>query len=160
MRAVIQRVRSASVTVGGEAVSSIGRGLCVLVGLHRDDGQDQLEYIVRKLVNLRLFEDPESGKRWSKSVKDLDLEILCVSQFTLYHQLKGNKPDYRFAMGGDESKAFYARFMATLRTSYKEDKVHDGLFGAMMDVSLVNDGPVTLQIESEPKSLDDETAGD
>lgn len=87
MKAVIQRVVSGSVRVEGDVVSSIGRGIVALVGIHRDDTKADLDYIVRKLVNLRLWED-EGGRRWAKSAKDLDLEILCVSQFTLYHVMK------------------------------------------------------------------------
>ena len=87
MKAVIQRVVSGSVRVEGDVVSSIGRGIVALVGIHRDDTRADLDYIVRKLVNLRLWED-EGGRRWAKSAKDLDLEILCVSQFTLYHVMK------------------------------------------------------------------------
>ena len=74
-----------------------GRGLCILVGIHRDDTRKELDYMVRKILNLRLFEDPdpkEGSKRWNKSAKDLKLELLCISQFTLYHTLKGNKPDF------------------------------------------------------------------
>ena len=87
MKAVIQRVVSGSVSVSGEVVSSIGRGIVALIGIHRDDTKADLDYIVRKLVSLRLWED-EGGRRWAKSAKDLDLEILCVSQFTLYHVMK------------------------------------------------------------------------
>ena len=87
MKAVIQRVVSGSVSVDGAVVSSIGRGIVALVGIHRDDTKADLDYIVRKLVSLRLWED-EGGRRWAKSAKDLDLEILCVSQFTLYHVMK------------------------------------------------------------------------
>ena len=87
MKAVIQRVVSGSVCVDGNLVSSIGKGIVALVGIHRDDTKADLDYIVRKLVTLRLWED-EGGRRWAKSAKDLDLEILCVSQFTLYHVMK------------------------------------------------------------------------
>ena len=87
MKAVIQRVVSGSVSVDGNMVSNIGKGIVALVGIHRDDTKADLDYIVRKLVTLRLWED-ESGRRWAKSAKDLDLEILCVSQFTLYHVMK------------------------------------------------------------------------
>ena len=88
MKAIIQRVTSANVKVDGEIVSKIGKGLCVLVGIHRDDTKKELEYIAKKILSLRLFDDPTTGKRWDKSVKDLNLEVLCVSQFTLYHILK------------------------------------------------------------------------
>ena len=93
MKAVIQRVQSASVSVDGNVIASIGRGICVLIGIHVKDTPKERETIVRKILNLRIFDD-EKNKRWSKSVKDLNLEILCVSQFTLYHIMKGNKPDF------------------------------------------------------------------
>ncbi|XP_037517755.1 D-aminoacyl-tRNA deacylase isoform X1 [Rhipicephalus sanguineus] len=147
MRAVIQRVRSAAVHVDGRVISSIGRGLCVLVGIHRDDTEDDIDYIVRKILNLKLFDD-DAGKRWKLSARELQLEVLCVSQFTLYGTLKGNKPDFHLAMEGDHSKQFYERFLHKIRTEHKEDLVKDGQFGALMQVDIQNDGPVTLEIES------------
>ncbi len=122
MKALIQRVKSASVTVDGEVVSSIGRGLCVLVGIHKDDTREQLDTLARKVLAVRAFDDPESGKRWNKSVLDLDLEVLLVSQFTLYHVMKGNKPDFHLAMGGEASKAFYQVMSFTLKPSYTRMK--------------------------------------
>jgi len=92
MKAIVQRVSSASVKVDGEVISSIGKVLCVLVGLHRSDTRKELDYIAKKILSVRLFDDPLSGKRWDKSAKDLNLEVLCVSQFTLYHILKVKKP--------------------------------------------------------------------
>ena len=168
MKAVIQRVVSGSVRVEGDTVvSSIGRGIVALVGIHRDDTRADLDYIVRKLVNLRLWED-EGGRRWAKSAKDLDLEILCVSQFTLYHVMKvfikdlekstitqqiwlfqGNKPDFHLAMSGDKSKLFYEEFLAEMKKAHgSEEKIKNGVFGAMMEVNIVNDGPVTLELDS------------
>ena len=88
MKAIIQRVTSASVVVDGETISSIGKGLCILVGIHRTDTKKELDYIAKKILSTRIFDDPKTGKRWDKSVKDLDMEVLCVSQFTLYHILK------------------------------------------------------------------------
>ena len=93
MKAIIQRVQSASVSVDDNIIAKIGRGICVLIGIHVKDTPKVRETIVRKILNLRIFDD-EKNKRWSKSVKDLNLEILCVSQFTLYHIMKGNKPDF------------------------------------------------------------------
>eukprot|EP00092_Neocalanus_flemingeri_P094878 GFUD01120688.1.p1 GENE.GFUD01120688.1~~GFUD01120688.1.p1 ORF type:complete len:154 (-),score=63.14 GFUD01120688.1:104-565(-) len=146
MKAVVQRVLSGSVTVEGEVVSRIGKGMVALVGIHKDDTKVEMDYIVRKLVSLRMWED-ESGRRWAKSAKDLGLEVLCVSQFTLYHVMKGNKPDFHLAMGGDQSKQFYLNFLEEIKKAYKEDKIKDGVFGANMQVELVNDGPVTLELE-------------
>ena len=85
---LLERVSSASVKVDGEMISSIGKGLCVLVGIHRDDTKKEMEYIAKKILSIRLFDDPQTGKRWNKSVRDLNLEVLCVSQFTLHHILK------------------------------------------------------------------------
>merc|ERR1719284_311182 len=147
MKAVVQRVLSGSVRVDGEIVASIGKGFVALIGIHRDDTKTEMEYIVRKLLGLRLWED-EGGRRWAKSAKDLDLEILCVSQFTLYHVMKGNKPDFHLAMAGDKSKLFYEEFLTEMRKGFKNDKIKDGVFGAMMEVNIVNDGPVTLELDS------------
>lgn len=147
MRVVLQRVRQASVTVGEEVISSIGRGVCVLVGIHKNDTPADIEFIVRKILNTRLFED-KNGKRWQLGVKDAGLEVLSVSQFTLYCELKGNKPDYRHAMGGEAAEKFYEDFMTHLSKQYSSDKIKDGKFGAMMQVNIQNDGPVTINIDS------------
>merc|ERR1711976_602397 len=133
MRAIVQRVTTAKVTVGDELVSSIGKGLCVLVGISRDDTPKDMEYIVRKVLNLRVFEDDE-GKRWTKSVMDKQYEVLCVSQFTLYSIMKGNKPDFHLSMGGEQSEAFNREFLQQMTKTYQTDKIKDGQFGAMMQV--------------------------
>ncbi|XP_017083842.1 D-aminoacyl-tRNA deacylase [Drosophila eugracilis] len=146
MRAVIQRVKAAKVTVLDELVSSIGPGLCVLVGIKASDTAKDVEYLVRKILALRLFE--ENDKRWQKSVKELNLELLCVSQFTLYHRLKGNKPDFSAAMKGEEAQKLYNLFLDRLGQSYDTSKIKDGKFGAYMQVHIENDGPVTINLES------------
>ena len=157
MKAVVQRVLSGSVKVEGEVVSSIGKGMVALIGIHKDDTKVEMDYIVRKLVSLRMWED-ESGRRWAKSAKDLGLEVLCVSQFTLYHVMKGNKPDFHLAMGGEQSKLFYQQFLGDMKKAYSENKIKDGVFGANMQVELVNDGPVTLELEAvSQKRQDGET---
>ncbi|KAI6217759.1 D-aminoacyl-tRNA deacylase [Aphelenchoides fujianensis] len=107
MRFVIQRVTRAAVAVDGQLISEIGRGICVLVGICREDTDEDVEWGVRKLLNLRLFDNP-NGKRWNKSVVDCGLEILCVSQFTLHSVLKGNKLDFHRSMGPQDAPAFYA----------------------------------------------------
>ncbi|XP_036334171.1 D-aminoacyl-tRNA deacylase isoform X1 [Rhagoletis pomonella] len=147
MKAIVQRVTAAKVTVGDELISSIGRGLCVLVGITHSDTEKDVEYLVRKLVALRLFEDT-AGKRWQKSIKDEQLEILCVSQFTLYHRLKGNKPDFHLAMQGDTAQNLYNSFLKRLEKHYDATKIKDGKFGAYMQVHIQNDGPVTIELES------------
>ncbi|KAM7446574.1 D-tyrosyl-tRNA(Tyr) deacylase [Porites harrisoni] len=148
MRAIIQRVTAASVSVDGEVISSIGKGLCVLVGISKYDTSKEIEYMVRKILNLRVFDD--NGQRWKKSVVDKNLEILCVSQFTLQAVLKGNKPDYHLAMGGDQSETFYQDFLQHMRSTYRVDAVKDGKFGAYMQVHIQNDGPVTISLETPP----------
>ncbi|OXA42625.1 D-aminoacyl-tRNA deacylase [Folsomia candida] len=151
MRAVIQRVTSASVTVNDELISSIGKGICVLVGISRDDTDKDMEYIVRKLLNIRIW-DGDSGKRWQQSVTQKKLEILCVSQFTLYHVLKGNSPDFHQAMAAAESKEFFDKFVAKLKDAYDSNLVKEGKFGHYMQVNIQGDGPVTIQLESPKQS--------
>ncbi|XP_024145843.1 D-aminoacyl-tRNA deacylase 1 isoform X2 [Oryzias melastigma] len=153
MRAVIQRVTKASVTVGEEQVSSIGRGLCVLLGISVDDTQKDAEYMVRKILNLRLFED-ESGRSWSQSVMDGNLEVLCVSQFTLQCILKGNKPDFHAAMPAELAQPFYNSILEDMRSAYKPELVKDGKFGAKMQVHIQNDGPVTVELTSPSSPTD------
>ncbi|XP_043912936.1 D-aminoacyl-tRNA deacylase 1 [Protopterus annectens] len=153
MKAVVQRVTKASVTVGEEQVSSIGRGLCVLLGISVEDTVKDAEYMVRKILNLRLFED-EHKKPWSKSVMDKQYEVLCISQFTLQCILKGNKPDYHMAMPAEQSEVFYNEFLEHMKKSYKPELIKDGKFGAYMQVHIQNDGPVTIELESPRTPLD------
>ncbi|CAH9123652.1 unnamed protein product [Cuscuta epithymum] len=148
MRATVQRVASASVEVDGQLVSTIGPGLLVLIGIHESDVDADADYICRKVLNMRLFPNKETGKTWDQSVLQKNYEILLVSQFTLYGILKGNKPDFHVAMPPDKAKPFYEAVLEKFRVAYKPDAVKDGIFGAMMKVNLVNDGPVTMQIES------------
>lgn len=152
MRCVVQRVKSASVTVGDELVSSIGRGICVLVGIHRDDTSADSEWMAKKLLNLRIFGDKDD-KRWESSVKDNNLEILCVSQFTLYAVLKGNKPDFHESMRAELSREFFDSFVEKLRLSYAPEKIKVGRFGAKMAVNITNDGPVTITLDSPKTGL-------
>ncbi|KAL6455878.1 hypothetical protein MHYP_G00357290 [Metynnis hypsauchen] len=147
MKAIIQRVTKASVTVGEEQISSIGRGLCVLLGISADDTQRDAEYMVRKILNLRVFED-ENGRAWSHSVMDKELEVLCVSQFTLQCVLKGNKPDFHLAMPAELAQPFYNNILEQMKSAYKPELIKDGQFGAYMQVQIQNDGPVTIHLES------------
>ena len=156
MKAVIQRVLKASVSVTDELVSSIQAGLCVLIGIARDDTDKDADFIIRKILNIRLFEDSVGNAKWNKSVTERDLEILCVSQFTLQSTLKGTKPDFHLAMCADQSKEFYEMFMAKLRQSYKAERVKDGRFGAYMQVAIQNDGPVTIIIDSRKEKANEE----
>lgn len=147
MRAVIQKVTKASVSVNGELISSIGKGLCVLIGISREDTPKDIEYMVRKITNLKIFAD-ENEILWKKSVVDKNYEILCVSQFTLYTILKGNKLDFHRAMGADQSKDFYYQFLEDLGKAYNPNLIKDGVFGAFMQVDIQNDGPVTIELDS------------
>jgi len=152
MRIVVQRVKNASVTVDGSIVSSIGAGAISLVGIHENDTQEDLEYCYKKLLGCKLWEN-EKGAPWRHGVKQRDLEILCVSQFTLYGKLtKKHQPDYKASMKAIPAKVMYEKFLNLLETNYKSEKIKDGVFGAMMDVALVNDGPVTIIIDSDVPS--------
>ncbi|GJE87041.1 D-aminoacyl-tRNA deacylase [Phanerochaete sordida] len=148
MRAVVQRVTNASVVVDNEVISSIGRGLMVLVGIGTDDTAADMTTLTNKILSLKVFEDAD-GRMWKSSVKDIDGEVLCVSQFTLFaNTSKGNKPDFHRAMSSESSKEMYASFLDRMRSLYKPEKIQDGRFGAMMNVSLTNEGPVTFTLDS------------
>ncbi|KAI4371031.1 hypothetical protein MLD38_019308 [Melastoma candidum] len=148
MRAVVQRVSSASVEVEGRVVSQIGPGLLVLVGIHESDTESDADYICRKVLNMRLFTNESSGRGWDRNVMQKDFEVLLVSQFTLYGFLKGNKPDFHLAMPPQQARPFYDSLVERFGKAYKKEAIKDGVFGAMMNVSLVNDGPVTMQLDS------------
>ncbi|OWM91158.1 hypothetical protein CDL15_Pgr000101 [Punica granatum] len=148
MRAVVQRVASASVEVEGRIVSEIGPGLLVLVGLHESDTDSDAEYICRKVLNMRLFPNESTGRGWDQNVMQKNYGVLLVSQFTLYGVLKGNKPDFHVAMPPQSAKSFYDSVVERFRKAYSPDAIKDGIFGAKMKVNLVNDGPVTMQLDS------------
>ncbi|KAJ1611766.1 putative D-Tyr-tRNatyr deacylase [Cryptosporidium canis] len=156
MKIVLQKVKSASVRVDGQEVSRIGPGLLLLVGIKTDDVSSNADYLVRKCLSLRLWadeSDPSSRNPWRLSVKDKDLEILAVSQFTLYGHVKnGSKPDFHNAMNGKDALPIFNEFVEKLRISHCPDKVKTGSFGEHMEVSLVNDGPVTLVLENATKN--------
>jgi len=140
VRALVQRVSEASVTVDGEEVGSIGRGLLVFLGVRRGDDAGAAERMVRKLLALRVFEDEEG--RMNLSVADAGGEVLCVSNFTLYGDVrKGNRPSFVEAAPPEEAEPLYELVRDGLEAA-------GGSFGARMAVTLVNDGPVTLMIES------------
>ena len=146
MRVVIQKVKSASVNVEGKLVSEIGAGLLILVGIFQEDSQKDVEYITKKILNLRIFES-ENGY-FDKNIQEVDGEILFVSQFTLYGDCKkGNRPSFSRAMQPDKAKVFYQDFLDNFKNLYL--KIKDGLFGANMQVSLINDGPLTIILDSK-----------
>ena len=145
MKVVIQRVKSSNVTVNEKIISHIKNGLVVLVGLHEQDTQEKFDYFIKKIVNLRIFEDEQN--KMNKSVLDYNYEILLVSQFTLYGDCKkGNRPSFINAMPPNKAKVLYQKFVDTFRKNY--GKVYNGVFGAHMQVTLVNDGPVTIILEN------------
>jgi D-tyrosyl-tRNA(Tyr) deacylase len=149
MRFVIQRVSSASVTVDEKIVGQIGKGLLVLVGLKQGDTKEEAQYLVNKAVKCRLWDDKD-GKSWKCAVPDFDGEILVVSQFTLFGSLKkGNKPDFHLSMKPDEARDLYDETVEMFKKTYKPDKIQTGEFQALMQVSLTNDGPVTLQLDTD-----------
>lgn len=147
MRLVIQRVLEASVTINGEIFSSIGNGLMILVGIEEADNDSDVEWLTSKVVKLRIFDD-ENGVM-NKSVLDVDGEILAVSQFTL-HALteKGNRPSYIRAAKPDISLPLYEKFCNVLQQKLGKT-VKTGVFGADMKVALINNGPVTILIDSK-----------
>ena len=146
MKFVIQRVTRGCVRVEGQIVGQIGKGLMILIGLNHHDTDEYVDHIVDKFLNLRLFDD-EKGARWKESVKSLGLEILLVSQFTLYHILKGNKPDFHSAMEGDKAKELFDKIVAKTKEKYDEKKVKTGKFGEHMFIDMECDGPVTIEWE-------------
>lgn len=145
MKVVVQKCLESSVAVDGKIVNSIKKGLMVLVGFTHKDTEKDVDYLTKKVTNLRIFED-EKGVM-NKSVIDVDGEILCISQFTLYGDAqKGNRPSYDQAMKGTEAINLYNLFCKKL-SEYIRTKT--GIFGADMKVSLINDGPTTIIIESK-----------
>ncbi len=146
MRAVIQRVKSSSVTVGDETVGKIERGLLVLLGVAKPDQTADADFLAEKIVNLRIFED-EQGKM-NRSLIDIGGEMLVVSQFTLLGDCrKGRRPSFTEAAGPDKANELYEYFVAQVRKTGVT--IATGRFRAMMEVSLINDGPVTLIVESK-----------
>ena len=146
MKAVVQRVREARVDVDGQAVASIGRGLLALVGVGTDDGDDDRDWLVRKIVDLRIFDDAQGVM--NRSVVDIGGDVLAVSQFTLYASTrKGNRPSWSNAAPPGIAKAVFDDFVAALAQRAGRH-VPSGVFGAHMQVAIVNDGPVTIVLDS------------
>ena len=145
MKAVIQRVTSASVAVDGETISKIAAGILILLGIERGDGEEDLNYLVKKTVGLRIFKD--DGDNMNLSIQDVDGEALVVSQFTLCADInRGMRPSFVYAASPEKADQMYQQYCKQLISNRVQ--VQTGKFGAMMDVSLVNDGPVTIILES------------
>ena len=145
MRAVIQRVKNAEVKIDGKIVGKIGKGLLVLLAVHQDDTEDKIEKMATKIINLRIFADKDD--KMNLSIKDVGGEILVVSQFTLYGDTsKGNRPSFIESAKPDKAVPYYEKFVEKIKVSGL--KTATGEFGAMMEVSLINDGPVTIIIDT------------
>ena len=146
MRAIVQRVKSSKVSVDGEVIGSISKGFNVLLGISKEDTLEDIKYIKDKIINLRVFED--ENDKMNLSLLDVKGEILLISQFTLYGDCrKGRRPNFMEVMGGEEARSLYE----TTLEAFKESglKVEKGEFGAHMVVDIVNDGPVTIMLDSK-----------
>ncbi len=149
MRALIQRVTRASVTVDGEVLGQIGPGLVVFLGVAQTDGQDEIDYIVSKVVNLRIFSDSEG--RFNLSALNVDAQLLAVSQFTLYGDTRrGRRPSFSRAAAPEEAASLFAVTLDAFRGTGLT--VETGRFQAYMNVSLHNDGPVTIMLDSDDRN--------
>ena len=149
MKAVIQRVSNASVNIPSEKYSTeIKKGMLILLGIKTGDSIDDVNFVADKCSNLRIFEDDEN--KMNISVRDVNGEVLIISQFTLYGETaKGNRPSFIEAAKPDEAIPLYNKFIERMKENLGGEKIKCGIFGAMMDVSLINAGPVTVLVESK-----------
>ncbi len=147
MRVVVQRVKEGSVTIEGKVHSRIGRGFVILLGIRKGDGAKDAMFLAEKCSTLRVFEDAEG--KMNLSLKDVDGSVLVVSQFTLYADArKGNRPGFAGAARPEEAEPLYQKFVDHMQSALGSERVRTGVFRAMMDVHILNDGPVTILIES------------
>jgi D-tyrosyl-tRNA(Tyr) deacylase len=147
MKIVLQRVSQAKVKVAGEITGQIENGYLLLIGFTKEDDESKFDFMIRKILNLKLFDD-ENGKMGT-SLLDNDYSLLLVSQFTLYADIKkGNSPSWDGAMVYDEAEKLFTQFCQKLKSEYKENNIKTGLFGEEMEVSLNNSGPVTIVLEN------------
>jgi len=149
MRALVQRVSDGSVKIENpEYFEEIKKGMVILLGIKEGDKEEDLNFIAEKCSNLRIFED--ENQKMNLSVKDINGEVLIISQFTLYGDArKGNRPSYTDAARPEIAKSFYQKFIERMKSNLGNDKVKSGIFGAMMIVKIINDGPVTILVESK-----------
>jgi D-tyrosyl-tRNA(Tyr) deacylase len=149
MKAVVQRVKSAYVRIPEQSYfQEIGKGLLILLGIKAGDTEENVNFVADKCCNLRIFED--SQDKMNRSVIDINGEMLIISQFTLYGETaRGNRPSFTNAANPAEAFPLYEKFIARVKENLGDDKVKAGVFGAMMDVQLVNYGPVTVLVESK-----------
>ena len=146
MRAVVQRVKSSKVEVDGKIIGSIGRGINLLIGISKEDTREDIDYIVRKVLGMRIFED-DNGKM-NYSLQDIKGQLIVISQFTLYGDCRrGKRPDFMKAQGGDLARNLYNELVEEFKKEVPD--LQTGEFGADMEVEIINDGPVTLLLESK-----------
>ncbi|KEJ03138.1 tyrosyl-tRNA deacylase [Clostridium botulinum A2B3 87] len=146
MRAVVQRVISSKVEVDGKVIGSIGKGLNVLLGISKEDTEEDIKYLKEKIINLRIFED--ENEKLNKSLLNIGGDIIIVSQFTLYGDCrKGRRPSFIEALGGEEAYILYNKFVESIKKEV--NNVATGEFGADMKVYIENDGPVTILLDSK-----------
>ena len=149
MKVVIQRVSKASVTISGQVKAKIAKGLLILLGIEEEDDKSDIEWLVPKIISLRIFNDAE--EKMNLSVSDIEGDILVVSQFTLHASTKkGNRPSFIKAARPDKANQLYQEFVKNLSDLYKRE-IYTGSFGADMKVELINDGPVTIIIDTKQK---------
>lgn len=146
MRAVVQRVKSSKVQVDNKIIGEIGKGINLLVGISKEDTKEDIDYIVRKVLGMRIFEDED--ERMNYSLQDIGGELLVISQFTLYGDCrKGKRPDFMKAQGGEKAVELYNELVEAFKKEIPN--LQTGEFGADMKVEIINDGPVTLLLESK-----------
>jgi len=149
LRALVQRVSEGGVFISKENYSAeIGKGMVILLGIHNDDKEEDINFVADKCCNLRIFED--ENEKMNLSLKEVDGEVLIISQFTLYGDArKGNRPSFTDAARPEKAEDFYNKFVARVKENLSDAKVKSGIFGAMMMVKIMNDGPVTILVESK-----------
>ena len=152
MKLILQSSESGCVVVDEKIVGQIGRGVVCLVGIHKDDTDEDLDWTVNKLLSFKCF-DGDDGTPNQKTIGDIDGEILLVSQFTLHARLgSGRRPDFSHSMGGEKASIEFQKFCDKVKAAYVPEKVQTGEFGAMMKVHIVNDGPMTYTFDSFNKA--------
>ena len=155
MRFIIQRVNQANVSIKGkDSLNKIGKGLLIYVGINKTDNEEYLDIICEKLLNAKLFDD-EIESRWKESVSSLDLEILIISNFTLYNNFKGTKPNFNHSMDGSNAKILFDKLIEKLKEKYKKEKIKTGEFGEYMLIDSQNDGPVNIDWEYPTEKIED-----
>lgn len=151
MRALVQRVSQASVSVNRKITGQIDKGLLIFIGVSGNDDESDAKYLAEKCANVRIFED--SNEKMNLSIQDISGSALVVSQFTLYADTRrGNRPSFSEAASLEKGERLYELFVQQMRALLGAKKVATGVFRAMMDVALVNDGPVTIMLQSKPKN--------